>query len=157
MVLLIAEAEWLFSASTFSEARSVRAGFFWSDTMLPRWALSGAQGCWLPLPYSLQKKACPFYTCHSKHPAEPELGGAELYLLLHSWWNTFLIFLNAPLRTAIVLMDQTAHRRKFFEAIHRRSSAFWQPLHSITPSPPQKWYSVMGKHQRQYWYLFLGW
>lgn len=126
--------------------------------MLPRWALSGAQGCWLPLPHSRKKPV--LSTCRPKHPAEPELGGAELYLLLHLGWNTFLIFLNAPLRTANSVDGPNSPSQKILRQIHRRSSAFWQPLKVIYYHPPpsqKKWYTVSwGSISVKYWYLFPG-
>lgn len=121
------------------EARSVSAGFFWSDTDASK--MRFVRSPRLLVASAAFRKKPVLSTCRPKHPAEPELGGAELYLLLHLGWNTFLIFLNAPLRTANSVDGPNSPSEKILRQIHRRSSAFWQPLKVIyyhpSPRPPK--------------------
>lgn len=134
------------------EARSVSMSFFWSDTDASKMSFVRSLPKHLVASAAFEK-ACPFHLS-SQAPSRTKLGGAELSLLLHLGWNTFLIFKCSTwdFPTEAVQWDQTAHHRKFWSQIARRSSAFWQPLKVIyyhpSPLPKKMIHSVMGKHQR---------
>jgi len=119
------------------EVRSVSTGFFWSDTDASKTSFVRS----LRRPFAsaaFWKKACPFHLS-SQAPSRTRTERSRAPSATPSWMEHFLMFLNAPLRTANGVDGPNSPSEKMSRQIHRRSSAFRQPLKvTYYPSPSKK-------------------